>query len=225
MKPLAIDLGCGGGGASVGLYRAGFRVIGIDIDSQPDYPKRLEDGAFNFWKTDAMTLGSWLREGEPISLVWASMPCQAYTWSAKRWNKKYPDLISPIRIMLESTGLPFVLENVPGAPIRHDLMLCGCMFGLRVFKRRYFEVHGFEIGQPMHGKHTNSVKNGDMVTTAGHGGDGSARLRDWQNALGIDWISDKHTLAQAIPPAYGEYIGRGFLEWLEWKQRASAPEG
>lgn len=210
--PMAVDLGCGAGGASVGLRRAGFKfVFGIDIERQPEYPHDIGNG-FNFWRTDATTLGSWLRDGEKVELVWASMPCQAYSWSAKRWHKKYPELIGPVRKMLLKTGIPFVLENVTGAPIRHDLMLCGCMFGLKVFKRRYFEIHGFQVSQPMHPKHTNSVKHGDMVTTAGHGGHGSAKLKDWQNALQIDWIKDKHTLAQAIPPAYSEYIGRQFIE-------------
>ena len=206
---MAVDLGCGGGGASMGLSRAGFKIVGVDIKPQPEYPFRLMIG--DATKSQSVTESWFFKYGKP-DFVWASMPCQAYSWSAKRWHKVYADLITPMREILETMGFPFVLENVEGAPLRHDLMLCGCMFGLKVFKRRYFEIHGFKVGQPMHPKHTDSVRNGSMVTTAGHGGDGSAKLKDWQNALGIDWITDKHTLAQAIPPAYSEYIARAFME-------------
>ena len=205
-QKVAVDLGCGAGGASMGLTRAGFDVLGIDVEAQPEYP-------FRFWRTDVTTLSSdWFKNGTKIGLVWASMPCQAYSWSAKRWHKRYPKLIEPVREKLLDAGVPFVLENVNGAPIRHDLMLCGTMFGLRVFKHRYFEIHGFKVSSILHPKHTNTVKHGDMVTTAGHGGNGSAKLKDWQNALGINWVKNKYSLAQAIPPAYSEYIGSSAKE-------------
>ena len=49
--------------------------------------------------------------------------------------------------------MAFCIENVAGAPIRHDLMLCGEMFGLKVIRHRYFEIHGFSVAQPEHIKH------------------------------------------------------------------------
>ena len=29
--------------------------------------------------------------------------------------------------------------------------------------------------------------------------------------MGVDWMTDKHEISQAIPPAYSEFIGRSFL--------------
>ena len=119
------------------------------------------------------------------------------------------------RNILLEIGKPFVIENVFGAPIKKDLMLYGTMFGLKVIKHRIFEIHGFHVLQLIHNQHKGKVTNGDYITTAGHGGDNiknHSGLKDWQNALGINWITDKHMLAEAIPPAYSKYIGKSFLK-------------
>jgi DNA (cytosine-5)-methyltransferase 1 len=103
-------------------------------------------------------------------------------------------------------------------------MLCGEMFGLKVIRHRYFEAEGFEVAQPEHVKHRGMVKDGYYVTVAGNGGDyaghnfcklndlpGATQLETWQYAMGIDWICNKNTLREAVPPAYSEYIFRQFL--------------
>lgn len=203
-KPRAIDLYCGAGGASMGLHRAGFDVVGVDIAPQPNYP-------FRFIHADALDASL-----DGFDFAWASPPCQAYSWSARRWrNIERADLVEPTRARLLAAGIPFVIENVPGAPIRADLVLTGQMFGLRVIRRRHFELHRFWAMQPPH------VRPGrigfgpaDFVTVAGHGGDGSARLDNWRDAMGIDWMA-KRELAESIPPAYSEYIGRAALAHLE----------
>ena len=213
-----LDLYCGAGGASTGLQRAGFDVTGIDMDEQPEYP-------YEFIRGDALKA-----DVSEFNLVWASPPCQNYSIGTKGFRnngKKYPDLIEPTRKMLLKSGKPFVIENVPGAPIRHDLMLCGCMFNLRVFKRRYFELQGCEVWQPIHKKHIGGVCTGEYVCTStacvnpgcfgkrtefkkkyGLVWKNNNLIKSWQNALGIDWITDRKMLAEAIPPKYSEYIGK-----------------
>ena len=138
MKPRILDLFCGAGGCSVGYERAGFDVVGVDIAPQPNYP-------FGFVQADALAA----LEVVPLTTVdaiHASPPCQAFSlatlYHGRENAEKYPDLIEPVRKLLLDTGLPFVIENVPGAPIRHDVLLCGEMFGLRVHRHRYFETHG-----------------------------------------------------------------------------------
>lgn len=209
-KPRALDLFCCAGGAGMGLYRAGFEVVGVDIRPQPNYP-------FEFHQADALTYPL-----DGFDFIWASPPCQKYSWAAKRWkNIERADLLDPIRQRLLKQPAPFVIENVVGAPLRVDLVLMGQMFGLRVIKRRHFELERFWAMQPAK---TRPGRIGfgpdDFVTVAGHGGDGSARLSNWQDATGIDWMT-KPEMAEAIPPAYSEFIGRAAIAHLNSQREAA----
>jgi DNA (cytosine-5)-methyltransferase 1 len=118
---------------------------------------------------------------------------------------------------LEQTGLPYVIENVPGATLRADFVLCGSMFGLRVRRHRWFEVNW------PHSPWTNSCDHSRRITGVygkPHGKRGAwpgmlpGTLQTWQEAMGIDWM--EHTeLSQAIPPAYTEHIGGQLLAVVE----------
>ena len=110
-----LDLFCGAGGAAMGYHRAGFEVVGIDIAPQPNYP-------FEFVQADAMEFPL-----DGFDAIHASPPCQAYTALA---TGKHPRLIEPMRERLASSGVPWVIENVVGAPLRQPVLLCGSMFGL-----------------------------------------------------------------------------------------------
>ena len=214
-----IDLYCGGGGASMGMFEAGAdTVLGVDIAAQPEYP---------FWFLQADIQNLTLEFLSAADFIWASPPCQAYSYAAARWRnsgKTWPDMVSFTRELLLETGKPFVIENVAGAPIRKDLTLCGEMFDLKVIRHRKFEIHGFSVAQPEHIKHRGMVKDGYYVTVAGNGGDyaghsfcklndlpGANQLETWQFAMGIPWISNKKTLREAVPPAYAKYIFSEFL--------------
>ena len=223
----ALDLFCGGGGASKGLSDVGFDVVGIDLQEQPEYP-------FLFFQGDALKA-----DLSDFDFIWASPPCQCYSWGTVKWRnkgKKYPDLVAKTRKILLKSGKPFVMENVIGSPLRKDLVLCGEMFDLRIIRHRVFEIHGFSVPQITHKKHKNAVWNGSAigvlqggspgcfgdkekrkyyVTVAGHGGDGgkgNTTLKAWQEAMQIDWITNKKTLAQCVPPAYARYIVEEFLK-------------
>jgi DNA (cytosine-5)-methyltransferase 1 len=205
-RPLALDLFCCAGGAAVGLHRAGFDVVGVDIVRRDRYP-------FPFVQADALRPPFDLQQ---FDFIWASPPCQAYSWSAKRWDVERADLVDPTRAMLDTSGRPYCIENVPGAPIRADLVLTGMMFGLGVIRRRHFEFNFFVLGPPPHAKR-GGVRTGEYVTVAGHGGDnikGRGSRSAKQEAMGIDWMSDEE-LNEAIPPAYGEFIGRAALREIE----------
>lgn len=211
-----LDMYCGAGGASMGLHRAGHKVIGIDINPQPNYP-------FEFIQADALDIDI---DSDGYDAYWASPPCQAYTCAsndARAKGKIYPNLIGETRERLLKTNKPFIIENVIGAPIRKDLLLCGTMFGLNIIRHRHFEIEGFSISQPSHPKHKSPittknkkgiiVKRGQYCMVVGHGSnrDGrSCKFVDWKEAMKIDWMT-KQELTQAVPPAYSEYIG-GFLK-------------
>jgi hypothetical protein len=131
-RPRLLDLFCGAGGAAMGYYRAGFDVVGVDIKKQPNYP-------FEFIWDDALEAVTDLACG--FDAIHASPPCQHYMRSGMVRKDLAPDLVGQTRIALETAGLPWVIENVPGAPIRPDIVLCGSMFGLGVRRHRWFETN------------------------------------------------------------------------------------
>ena len=127
-----LDLYCGGGGAAVGYYQAGFKeIVGVDILTQSKYP-------FQFVQYDALT---YLRDyGHLFDAIHASPPCQAYT-TANFHGKTHPDMIPATRDLLIETGKPYVIENVPYAPLHNAIWLEGTLFNLKVYRRRGFECH------------------------------------------------------------------------------------
>lgn len=210
-KPRLLDLFCGAGGASMGYYRAGFEVVGVDIKPQPHYP-------FEFHLGDALTYPL-----EGFDAHHASPPCHFY--SVVRHihtcqGKSYPDLVDPIRITLENTSKPYIIENVIGAPLNMPIMLCGLMFQLKVLRHRLFETN-FYCMQPGHPYHRNIEigKDGYCCVVAHSAVKGNTNYQYpnkktlWQEAMGIDWMT-KYEMTQAIPPAYTEYIGKYLMKYL-----------
>lgn len=207
-KPLLLDLFCKAGGAGMGYYQAGFEVVGVDIEPQPRYP-------FEFHQADAL---QFLREhGNEFDVIHASPPCQEYSVLSSLKTKEYPTLIEPIRELLLLLGKPYIIENVPGAPLINPLLLCGTMFGLRVIRHRYFEnnfnMHMAPFScnhwgrtQPRNDKRGKSkvasLERHSFLTVTGH----DFRNADASKAMQIDWMTNKE-LAEAIPPAYTKFIG------------------
>jgi len=203
MRLRALDLFCGAGGASMGLHRAGFEVMGVDIAPQPRYP-------FAFVQADALAPPVRL---ERFHLIWASPPCQRFSsagHSHRANGKEYPDLIGPTRAMLEAARRPYVIENVPQAPIRCDLALDGTMFNRRLKRRRHFELrHFFALAPSRQRTHRDGV-----ICVVGNGRPSGMRpdgprntAAECREAMGIEWM-DRATLVQAVPPDYAEHIGR-----------------
>lgn len=206
---MAYDIFCGAGGASAGLGLAGFIVHGVDHRPQPNYFYPL-----CFSEEDALevTFPSYVR------FVWASPPCQkfsAYRRKGHGVGDDYPDLIDAVRRKLLDWGGPFVIENVPGAPLRKDLMLCGSMFGLDVRRHRWFEIHGFDVPQPecRHDLQTPRfppATNRTNLRKTVEIGVWRIPLQVQRDAMGIPWMSLKE-LSQAVPPAYARHIGEAFM--------------
>jgi DNA (cytosine-5)-methyltransferase 1 len=194
---------------AMGLHRAGFKVVGVDIVSQPNYP-------FEFIKDDALdVIGVMARyhDRAGFDVIHASPPCQAYsvlTQPHRNAGKEYPDLIGPTRELLQQTGLPWVIENVPGAPMRKDVELCGSQFGLKVRRHRWFEFSDppFELMPPC--VHDERVV---VVSGSNHREDFDTAA-DIIEAMGMPWAT-RAEVRQAVPPAYGEWIGRRLMEQIE----------
>ena len=198
-KPRLLDLFCCAGGAAMGYHRAGFEVVGVDIRPQPHYP-------FEFHQADALTYSL-----EGFDVIHASPPCQKFTrmQHIHKNHVEHPDLIEPIRQRLINSGKPFIIENVIGAPLRIDLMLCGTMFDLRVPKHRIFESN---IPMPLSPRTCNHQDVYDPF----HGGEQARNERvKFAQVVKIDWFMTRTEVREAIPPAYTEFIGKYLMQALE----------
>ncbi len=203
-RPKLLDLCCCAGGAAMGYWRAGFDVYGVDTEAQPNYP-------FWFQKGDALTFPL-----DGFDAVHASPPCQGYSaMSTCRPGlaDKYPKLIGPLRDRFVSAGIPYVIENVEAAKkeMVNPVSLCGQMFGLELYRHRLFEC-SFDLTAPEHPEHVIPASKaghwepGTIMSVAGH----VAPIAKAREVMGIDWTT-REELAEAIPPAYTEYVGAALL--------------
>ena len=227
-RPRLLDLFCGEGGCSAGYVAAGFDVIGVDLKPQPLYPfEFVNEGALGYLERLL-----WNRlHGEPIPFdaIHASPPCQSFTALSVMWNakKEHVDLLGPTRALLEQTGLPWVIENVPGAPMGETAVtICGSALGLgtethELRRHRRFEASFALVvppcahtGKPVLGiygdhardrRRSRSVEDGQFRAA-----EGLAMARD---AMEMPWASWRG-LSQAIPPAYTELIGHRLLSQI-----------
>jgi DNA (cytosine-5)-methyltransferase 1 len=228
-RPLILDLFCGAGGASKGYVEAGFDVVGVDHKPQKNYP-------YMFFRADALDFLTVFLGGsqfafsdrlgnhgrlitlDDVAAIHTSPPCQAYSpataiHKGAWYEKKHPDMIKETRLLLLATNKPFIIENVPAAPLQNPVILCGSMFdGLRVYRHRGFETLGFSFVPPRPCKHVHrtgkskgeyhTLEKSEFITCVGH----NFQAKSGRIAMGIPWMT-RAELSQAIPPAYTNYIG------------------
>jgi DNA (cytosine-5)-methyltransferase 1 len=225
MRPKALDLFCGAGGAGMGLHCAGFDVVGVDITERKRYP-------FDFIQADALSI-----DLAGYDFIWASPPCQGYT--AMRHAPGAvgaPMLIDQVRARMPA-GVAWCIENVEEAAwaMRNPVTLCGSMFwlgaqGCRLKRHRLFEAN-FKIPQlrcqhddrPVigvyggHARRRAASAGGRGTRDAWAGGHKAAA----SEAMGIDWMT-LGEMSEAIPPAYSEFVGRAALAHIAASRIAAA---
>jgi DNA (cytosine-5)-methyltransferase 1 len=231
--PKLLDLFSCAGGAGWGYSTAGFYVYAVDIEPQPRNPfpfhqgdavsvlaRLLNGGSVRFTRKDGthedLTLGDF--DG-----IHASPPCQAFSAMKHMPDaKEHPELIEPIRDLLQKVDVPWVIENVVGAPLEGAIVLCGTMFGLgaagfALQRHRQFETN-FDIEAP-------GVCDHSKPTIGIYGGHVRCRSsKFWRNtgadfpgydkrALAVEAMGGTHwmtmnQMSEAIPPAYAHYVGK-----------------
>jgi DNA (cytosine-5)-methyltransferase 1 len=217
--PRLLDLFCGQFGAGKGYQDAGFQVTGVDI--RPILRGRQPQGV-EFVHGDAMELlrSGWVKDGG-FDVIHASPPCRAYTKArgSAKGRYQHPDLVAEVRAELEKLGVPYVIENVPGAPLLPEatVLLCGSMFGMRIYRHRLFEIgrvsagvrDAIALGAIRHPEHAASVakmgrpaKPGEFVSLVGN----FSGLELAREVMGMPW-ANQDGIRQAIPPAFTRFIG------------------
>ncbi|KKL95835.1 hypothetical protein LCGC14_1850630 [marine sediment metagenome] len=209
----------------MGYSRAGFAVVGVDNRPQKNYP-------FEFIQADALEYVA--EHGHEYDAIHASPPCQYYSrlrhlpWLR---DKVYWRSIPPTRTALQATEVAYVIENVEDAywDMITPWIICGQSLGLKLYRHRCFETWPGVFFQPGHVKHTRVITPGSASLGKRHHGEQgfkeinrdsiagkSGRKGDVERrklVTGIDWMTGDE-LAQAIPPAYTEYIGKQLMAVL-----------
>lgn len=216
-KLRALDLFCGAGGATRGLQLAGFHVTGVDHETQPNYSGDhfVQANAFNRF------------DYESFDLVWASPPCQGRTAYKRRPNHvrdvDTDGAIAKTRALLRGSSTPYIIENVPGAPLESPMTLCGSMFGLDVRRHRIFET-SYDVGAQPSCRHY--MQQGDFPQATNRAnrrktceiGVWRIPLATQRKAMEIDWM-ELEELSEAIPPAYSQFLAE---RWLASRTRNAA---
>lgn len=227
-RPKLLDLFCCQGGAAMGYHRAGFDVVGVDIESQPRYP-------FPFYQADALALLSNLIGGgsfgtgvssrrytlDDFDAIHASPPCQAYTEAQRLRGNVHPELIQQTRSLLNNGRSPWVIENVVGAPLMEPVLLCGAVFGMRNYRHRLFETN-WPLSQQPHPEHVartakmgRPALDGEFLHVVGNFS-GVDLARD---VMGMPWAS-REGLREAVPPVYTEWVGQQLIAYLAERGRS-----
>jgi DNA (cytosine-5)-methyltransferase 1 len=222
-KPKLLDLFCGGGGASMGYHRAGFDVTGVDIAPQKHYP-------FKFVQADALDYVA--QYGWMYEAIHASPPCQAHTTmkhiNKAQWGetKTHLDLIPLTRFWLETLGLPYIIENVQGAPLKTQIIICGHSMGLlQLARHRHFESNILLFTYACSHRRSKETMigvygepDGRRITERRYKLTRAAKsLDEGRKVMGIDWM-DWNELKESIPPAYTEFLGRQLMRAVEFRR-------
>ncbi len=214
---MALDLFSGAQGTAVGLARAGYEVHCVDNTTHAKHPE-----VASFITADAMEVLDQTAFCRRFQLIVAGPPCQGYSDMSDcrpGLAATYPDLVGPVRTRLQAIGVPWVMENVGGSGLaeqsgifgEHGVILCGHMFGLKLYRHRLFETSA-PVHAPHHPRHLTPASKaghwrpGTIMSVAGHVSPiGVARA-----AMGIDWMT-REQLAEAIPPAYSQHVGQQMM--------------
>ncbi len=217
-RPRILDLFCGAGGAAMGYHRAGFDVVGVDNRPQPHYPfEFIQCDALKFFRSE-----DWVRYGWRYDAIHASPPCQFYSVATLNHEmESHVDLVAATRDLLQATGLPYVIENVPGAPLISPTTICGGALGLtsgdiQLHRHRLFEATFMILAPPCAQQtiHTGSVVGHSTPSWSRKKLGRNVTVAEKRELMGIDWMN-RDELAQAIPPAYTELIGHQLLAHIQ----------
>ena len=216
-----LDIFCGDGGAGMGYKLAGFNITGIDIAPKKDYPGLFIQGDFR--DLDADYINS-------FDVVHFSPPCQAFSRATPtHLHHKHVNMIPEVLEMVKHLTIPVIIENVAQAPIRPDIILTGANFGLKIIRKRIFQIDNWYCLGPQEVHYKNkTVRGGDLITVAGKESHnlnkGNTPFKEIgkrtifqlrKDVMGVGWMTNSNSVAESIPPVYTEFIGGLLVEYLD----------
>lgn len=213
IRPKLLDLYCKAGGASMGYYRAGFDVTGIDIVNQRKYP-------FKFIQADVKDILKDHKFLKSFDAIAASPPCQLFSQTKhlrdaqSRQTKKINMIPETIEGLMMS-GKPWIVENVEGAPFNKPVQVCGSAFGMKIRRHRLFESNIHLVGTSCYHKEQDKVVGiyGQLRDQIPGGGRTANSLEEAREVMGIDWMPWT-SLVEAIPPNYTEFLGKQLIRFV-----------
>jgi DNA (cytosine-5)-methyltransferase 1 len=232
-----LDLCCGAGGAARGYRNAGFAVWGVDNNARlgTDY---LASGAEKFICADVLDVLNDRSFVRHFDFVHCSFPCQGYSRMSQcrpGLADSYPRLITPGRELLLTAGIPFIIENVSGARpwLLSPMTLCGSMFARPTYRHRLFEPGGgltltAPVQQPEAIKRNNECGWNHPIPTARAGHwepgkyvsvSGHERRGIVNEAMDINWMHDRESVAESVPPYMTLEIGLQVRKQLDNRGR------
>jgi DNA (cytosine-5)-methyltransferase 1 len=226
-RPILLDLFCGAGGCTKGYQDTGFEVVGVDIEPQPNFCGE------HLVQMDALLFVSLLLAGESaqdwrlgdVAAIHASPPCPAHSslngWSGETTS---PDLVPSTRLWLEKTGLPYVIENVPGAPLVNAVQICGQALGLKVRRHRLFEANFPIMVPPCHHPEPPVIVVGGSIGRKVFDPRRKAKAPSFEeakNVMEMPWARKRQEVVNAVPPAYTRLIGEQLQVHLAVRKAAA----
>jgi DNA (cytosine-5)-methyltransferase 1 len=247
-----LDVCSGEGGGARGLVQAGGYVVGVDINPacREGYLRSGAHEFICADARDVLADLAFVRRFTAITAHPPCQPYSRMTSCRPEIRNRYPRLIAPFRPLLNATGLPWSMENVSGArPHMLDpVTVCMWMFGRPGYRHRLFEAGGGlrllapPPPAPDSGRATPSVSvpagkpnrecgwphpvpvakaghwtPGKFVSVAGH-----ERKAAVYSVMGIDWMSSRDAVKEAIPPYVGYWLATQLASWRAQEQETAA---
>lgn len=248
----------------MGFSQAGFQVYGTDLFEKYNrkrypFPSAKGDAIeildkllagekiqFSHWDAEAKAyVDDELLGLEDFSVLAGSPPCQAFSISTSSirstedGKKKYKDFVGVTRERFIASGLPYTIENVPGAPLipEKTIVLCGSQFDmtaidldgtlLHLRRHRQFESNiPLAIPKPCEHKKEQVIagsyggaqrtREGAKKRAGGYVPDKSVQAE----LLGISWMPEA-AMHQAIPPIFARHVGKQVLKHIKKNSRTA----
>lgn len=196
----------------MGYALAGFEVTGIDVKHGKRYPYTYIKGDVrDYLSQDYLS---------NFDVIAASPPCQTFSATrhlrdAQGKSTSKVNMIPEVRAALLASCKPYIIENVPHAPLLDPVQVCGSAFGLKVRRHRLFESNLKLVGT--HCDHKGQGRPvgiyGSMRDEIPGGGHTAKTMEQAHDAMGIHYMIWGE-LVEAIPPSYTKYLGLQVMESL-----------